>query len=333
LADFLYIAGIIFVAYSFDFFNGFHDAANAISTVVSTRVLSPQRAILLAAFFNFIAFVVFGVAVAGFISSGIVNPSFVDANAVLGALLGAITWDIITWRLGLPTSSSHALIGGLVGATVTKSGFSVVEWAGLGKVVAFIFVSPLVGMAAAFGLSIVFINIFYKSTTASINQYFRRLQLVSASLLSLAHGTNDAQKTMGVVTLLLFTAGYVSKASVPPLWVVLAAHFSIAMGTALGGWRIVRTMGMRITKLQPFNGFAAETAAAATILSSSFLGIPVSTTHVVSGAIMGVGATRRLSAVRWGVARRIVLAWFITIPASALMASLSYFVIAQITHL
>jgi len=188
-------------------------------------------------------------------------------------------------------------------------------------------------MAAAFGLSIVFINIFYKSTTASINQYFRRLQLVSASLLSLAHGTNDAQKTMGVVTLLLFTAGYVSKASVPPLWVVLAAHFSIAMGTALGGWRIVRTMGMRITKLQPFNGFAAETAAAATILSSSFLGIPVSTTHVVSGAIMGVGATRRLSAVRWGVARRIVLAWFITIPASALMASLSYFVIAQITHL
>jgi PiT family inorganic phosphate transporter len=333
LTEFLYVAGIVFVAYTFDFFNGFHDAANAISTVVSTRVLSPQRAVLLAAFFNFIAFVVFGVEVAGTIGSGIVTPHFVDANVVLGALVGAISWDIITWRLGLPTSSSHALIGGLVGATVTKSGFSVVEWAGLSKVVAFMFISPLVGMAAAFGLSIVFIRIFYRSTSASINQYFRRLQLVSSSLLSLSHGTNDAQKTMGIVTLLLFSAGYLSSASVPPLWVVLAAHFSIAMGTALGGWRIVRTMGMRITKLQPFNGFAAETAAAATIISASFFGIPVSTTHVVSGAIMGVGAVRRLSAVRWGVARRIVWAWFITIPASAAVAAISYFVVSSFVHL
>jgi PiT family inorganic phosphate transporter len=333
LVQFLYIAGIVFVAYSFDFFNGFHDAANAISTVVSTRVLSPPRAVLLAAFFNFIAFVVFGVAVAGFIGSGIVNPHFVDPNVVLGALFGAISWDIITWRLGLPTSSSHALIGGLVGATITKSGISVVEWAGLAKVVAFMFISPLAGMGAAFVLSIVFIRIFYKQTSATINQYFRRLQLVSSSLLSLSHGTNDAQKTMGVVTLLLFSVGYLPSASVPPLWVVLAAHFSIALGTALGGWRIVRTMGMRITKLQPFNGFAAETAAAATIITSSFLGIPVSTTHVVSGAIMGVGATRRLSAVRWGVARRIVWAWFITIPASAAMAALSYFVVSALIRL
>ena len=301
--------------------------------MVSTRVLSPQRAVLLAAFFNFIAFVVFGVAVAGFIGSGIVNPHFVDANVVLGALVGAISWDIITWRLGLPTSSSHALIGGLVGAAVTKVGFSVVEWAGLLKVVAFMFISPLVGMAAAFGLCLISIRIFYKSPSATVNQYFRRLQLVSSSLLSLSHGTNDAQKTMGVVTVLLFSAGYLSSASVPPLWVVLAAHFSIAMGTALGGWRIVRTMGMRITKLQPFNGFAAETAGAATIISASLLGIPVSTTHVVSGAIMGVGATRRLSAVRWGVARRIVWAWFITIPASAAVAAVSYFVVSSFVHL
>jgi len=301
--------------------------------VVSTRVLSPQRAVMLAAFFNFIAFAAFGTEVAGTIGTGIVIPSFVDANVVLGALIGAITWDVITWRLGLPTSSSHALIGGLVGATVTKSGFSVVEWAGLTKVVSFMFISPLVGIVAAFILSILFIKAFHKSTSTTINQYFKRLQLVSSSLLSLSHGTNDAQKTMGVVTLLLFSAGYLSSATVPPLWVVLAAHFSIALGTALGGWRIVRTMGMRITKLQPFNGFAAETAGAATIITSSFLGIPVSTTHVVSGAIMGVGATRRLSAVRWGVARRIVWAWLITIPASALVASICYFVFSSLVRL
>ena len=239
----------------------------------------------------------------------------------------------VTWRLGLPTSSSHALIGGLVGATVTKAGFSVIEWVGLSKVIAFMFLSPLIGMGAALLLSVIFINLFYKSTTTAVNSYFRRLQLVSASLLSLSHGTNDAQKTMGVVTVLLFSVGYLSSASVPPLWVVLAAHFSIALGTAMGGWRIVRTMGMRITKLQPFNGFAAETAAAITILASSFLGIPVSTTHVVSGAIMGVGATRRLSAVRWGVARRIVWAWFVTIPASALVAALSYLVVSLFVHL
>ncbi len=333
MVDFYYIAGIVLVAYSFDFFNGFHDAANAISTVVSTRVLSPPRAVLMAAFFNFIAFVVFGVAVAGTIGSGIVSPNAVDPNVVLGALVGAIAWDVITWRLGLPTSSSHALIGGLVGATVTKAGFSIIEWAGLSKVIAFMFLSPFIGMGVAMLLSVIFIRLFFTSTSAAINQYFRRLQLVSASLLSLSHGTNDAQKTMGVVTVLLFSVGYLPSASVPPLWVVLAAHFSIAMGTAFGGWRIVRTMGMRITKLQPFNGFAAETAAAMTILTSSFLGIPVSTTHVVSGAIMGVGATRRLSAVRWGVARRIVWAWFVTIPASAIIAAGSYAVIAMYVHL
>jgi PiT family inorganic phosphate transporter len=333
LVEFLYIAAIVLVAYTFDFFNGFHDAANAISTVVSTRVLSPQNAVVLAAFFNFIAFVVFGTEVASTIGSGIVVPSFVNPNVVLGALVGAITWDIITWRLGLPTSSSHALIGGLVGAAVTKSGFSVVEWGSLTKVVSFIFISPLVGMGAAFLLSLVFIRVFYKSSSTTVNQYFKRLQLISSSLLSLSHGTNDAQKTMGIVTVLLFSVGYLSSANVPPLWVVLAAHFSIAMGTALGGWRIVRTMGMRITKLQPFNGFAAETAGAATIIGSSLLGIPVSTTHVVSGAIMGVGAIRRLSAVRWGVARRIIWAWFVTIPASATVAALAYLVIAFFVHL
>jgi PiT family inorganic phosphate transporter len=333
LTDIAYIAAIVVVAYAFDFLNGFHDAANAISTVVSTRVLSPWNAVILAAFFNFIAFVVFGVEVAGTVGSGIVNPNVVDANVVLGGLVGAVFWDILTWRLGLTTSSSHALIGGLVGASVAKAGSSVVLWPGLSKVVSFMVLSPLVGMAAAFALSIAVAWLFRRSTSSTVNRYFKKLQLVSASLFSLSHGTNDAQKTMGIVTVLLFSVGYVSSPALPPLWVVLAAHASIAMGTAFGGWRIVKTMGMRITKLQPFNGFCAETAGGATIIGSSLLGIPVSTTHVISGAIMGVGAMRRLSAVRWGVARRIVWAWLVTIPACALVASLGYFLASSFVHL
>jgi len=333
LVDISYIAFIILVAYSFDFFNGFHDAANAISTVVSTRVLSPRDAVVLAAFFNFIAFVVFGVEVAGTIGSGIVNPHFIDANVVLGALVGAIAWDIITWRLGLPTSSSHALIGGLVGAAVAKAGLSVVLLPGLSKVVLFMLISPIIGMVAAFLLTVLVIRTLFKRTATSVNRYFRRLQLVSSSLFSISHGTNDAQKTMGIVTVLLFSVGLVPNAAQPPIWVVLAAHFSIAMGTAFGGWRIVRTMGGRITKLQPYNGFCAETAGAGTIIGSSLLGIPVSTTHVISGAIMGVGATRRLSAVRWGVARRIVWAWLLTIPASAVVASVAYYLVSLLVHL
>jgi len=333
LVDISYIAFIILVAYSFDFFNGFHDAANAISTVVSTRVLSPRDAVVLAAFFNFIAFVVFGVEVAGTIGSGIVNPHFIDANVVLGALVGAIAWDIITWRLGLPTSSSHALIGGLVGAAVAKAGLSVVLLPGLSKVVLFMLISPIIGMVAAFLLTVLVIRALFKRTATSVNHYFRRLQLVSSSLFSISHGTNDAQKTMGIVTVLLFSVGLVPNAAQPPIWVVLAAHFSIAMGTAFGGWRIVRTMGGRITKLQPYNGFCAETAGAGTIIGSSLLGIPVSTTHVISGAIMGVGATRRLSAVRWGVARRIVWAWLLTIPASAVVASVAYYLVSLLVHL
>ncbi len=319
-----FIVGIILVAYAFDFFNGFHDSANSITTVVSTRALPPLGAVGLAAFFNFVAFLLLGTAVAQTIGAGIVTPNAIDEYVILAALVGAIMWDIITWFLGLPTSSSHALIGGLVGAGVVKAGWGVLEWGGLGKTSEFIVISPVVGFVAAFVLMSLLLRWLSKRSAASINARFKRLQLVSSSLVSLAHGSNDAQKTMGIVTALLVATGNL-QSFIVPLWVVLAAHASIALGTLFGGWRIVKTMGFRITKLDPIHGFSAETTAAGVILGSSLLGIPVSTTHCVSGSIMGVGATRRFSAVRWGVARRIIWAWVITIPMSALIAGVAYF--------
>jgi PiT family inorganic phosphate transporter len=324
-----FVVGIIVVAYSFDFVNGFHDAANSITTVISTRVLSPVTAVTLAAFFNFVAFLLFGVAVATTIGSGIVNPHAIDQYVILAALLGAICWDVITWYLGLPTSSSHALIGGLVGAGVAKAGAGILEWAGLSKTLEFMVVSPLLGLVVAFLLMTLLMRTFRKRSGQLLNRYFRRLQLISSSLVSLSHGSNDAQKTMGVVTALLVATGNLSAFQVP-LWVVLAANASIAMGTFFGGWRIVKTMGFRITKLDPVHGFSAETTAAGVIMGSSLLGIPVSTTHCVSGCIMGVGATKRLSAVRWGVARKIVWAWLVTIPLTAAIAAVVYMVVVTL---
>ncbi|MGD0638083.1 MAG: inorganic phosphate transporter [Nitrososphaerales archaeon] len=323
------VIGIIVVAFSFDFVNGFHDAANSISTVVSTRALSPPAAVGLAATFNFVAFLIFGFAVASTIGSGIISPSAINSYVILGALLGAISWDLITWFFGLPTSSSHALIGGLIGAGVTEAGPRVLVIASLSKTLLFLVTSPLIGLALAFVLMTLLLRAFRHYSARLVNAYFKRLQILSSSLVSLAHGSNDAQKTMGVVTALLVSTGNLSKFSVP-LWVAIMANSAIALGTLFGGWRIVNTMGFKITKLDPVHGFAAETTAAGVIMTSSLLGIPVSTTHCVSGSIMGVGATRRLTAVRWGVARRIVWAWLITIPACAAISCVAYLAIIHI---
>ncbi len=325
----VFVIGIIAVAFSFDFVNGFHDAANSISTVISTRALSPPAAVGLAATFNFVAFLVFGFAVASTIGSGIIASSAINEYVILGALLGAISWDLITWFFGLPTSSSHALIGGLIGAGVTEAGTGVLVVASLSKTLTFLVASPLIGLAVAFLFMTLLLRAFRRFSARLVNGYFRRLQLLSSSLVSLAHGSNDAQKTMGVVTALLVSTGNLSKFSVP-LWVAIMANSAIALGTLFGGWRIVNTMGFRITKLDPVHGFAAETTAAGVIMTSSLLGIPVSTTHCVSGSIMGVGATRRLTAVRWGVARRIVWAWIITIPASAAISCVAYLAIVRV---
>lgn len=321
---------IILVALAFDFINGFHDAANSIATVVSTRVLSPRVAVVWAAFFNFVAAFGLGVHVATTIGKGVVDPAAITNLVVVSGLTGAIIWDLVTWYYGLPVSSSHALIGGLVGAALTAAGARVLVWAGIKKILIFIVLSPVIGMLLGFGLMVAVMWIARNATPARVDRVFRRLQLVSAALYSLGHGTNDAQKTMGVIAVLLFTNGLLGPTFYVPYWVVLAAHAAIAAGTLLGGWRIVKTMGMRITKLQPVGGFCAETAAAVSILGASFGGIPVSTTHTISGAIMGVGATRRLSAVRWGVATRIVWAWILTIPASALVAAITYWGLASL---
>lgn len=324
-----YVIGIIAVAYGFDFVNGFHDAANSVSTVISTKVLPPIAAVSMAAFFNFIAFAVFGVAVATTIGQGIVNPDVVTPALILAALIGAIAWDLITWYLGLPTSSSQALIGGLVGAAVVKAGVGSLGWAGLEKTLSFMIISPVIGFLLAFGLVALLVRSFFTIPLQVVNRYFRRLQLVSAALVSLAHGTNDAQKTMGVVTALLVSTGYLSTFTVPT-WVAVLAASAIALGTFSGGWRIVRTLGFRMTRLDPVHGFSIETASAATIIASSALGIPVSTTHVVSGGVMGSGATMGASTVRWGVARRIVWAWILTIPLSAIMAAIVYVAVSTV---
>jgi PiT family inorganic phosphate transporter len=319
------VALLVLLAIAFDFMNGFHDAANSIATVVSTGVLKPQQAVLFAAFFNLIAIFVFHLSVAKTIGKGIVEPGVVDANVVFGALIGAIAWNVITWWYGIPSSSSHALIGGIVGATIAKAGPAALIAAGIWKTVAFIFVSPLLGMVFGSAAMVLVAWIFRGRTPMRIDRWFRRAQLVSAGLYSLGHGGNDAQKTIGIIWLLLIASGYASAADAqPPWWVIWSCYIAIALGTMFGGWRIVKTMGQKITKLKPVGGFCAETGGALTLFLATGLGIPVSTTHTITGAIVGVGSTHRMSAVRWGVAGNIVWAWIFTIPAAAIIAALFY---------
>jgi len=320
-----YVVAICVVAFSFDFLNGFHDAANSIATVVSTRVLRPVYAVGWAAAFNFIAAFGFGMHVARTIGKGVVHTEAVNNDVILAALVGAIVWDVLTWYLGLPTSSSHALIGGMAGAAVVQSGFgSLVVW-GLVKIGAFIVLSPSIGLLLGYGARQLVSRLFWHTSPRSTAPLFRRLQLISAALYSLGHGTNDAQKTMGVVAVLLFAAGYLGPSFYVPIWVVLTAHAAIALGTLAGGWRIVKTMGMRITKLRPYSGACAESAAAISLFATAAMGIPVSTTHTITGAIVGVGSAQRLSAVRWAVAGKVVWAWILTIPMSAVMAAVCFF--------
>jgi inorganic phosphate transporter, PiT family len=321
--DITLLSFIILVALVFDFLNGFHDAANSIATVVSTRVLSPQQAVVWAAFFNFVAAFVLGTHVAKTIGKGMIDLAVVTHEVVLAGLIGAIVWNLVTWYFGLPVSSSHALIGGYAGAAVTKAGLGALIPGGWTKTLSFIVLSPLIGSLLGLVLMITATWIFRRWKPYAVDQLFRRLQLVSAGLYSLGHGGNDAQKTMGIITGMLVASGRLEKFEVP-LWVILLSHAAIALGTMFGGWRIVKTMGMKITKLHPFGGFCAETSGAITIVAATLGGIPVSTTHTITGAIVGVGATRRLSAVRWGLAGRIVWAWVLTIPLSAAMAGLSY---------
>ncbi len=314
---------IIFVALGFDFLNGFHDAANSIATVVSTRVLTPRVAVLWAAFFNFVAAFVLGTHVAKTLGKGMIDLSVVTPEVILAGLIGAIAWNLITWYYGIPVSSSHALWGGYAGAAVAKAGFAAIIVSGWVKPILFIVLAPLMGAILAFLLTVGVTWIFRRWPPYRLDRLFRRLQLVSAGFYSLGHGGNDAQKTMGIITGLLVTAGRLPTFDVP-LWVILISHAAIAFGTMFGGWRIVKTMGTKITKLQPFGGFCAETSGALTLVGATLGGIPVSTTHTITGAIVGVGATRRLSAVKWGVARRIVWAWVLTIPLSAFVAAASY---------
>ncbi len=317
------VALLIAMALAFDFMNGFHDAANAIATIVSTRVLKPQTAVLLAAFFNFVAIFVFHLKVATTVGKGTIDPAIIDHYVVFGALVGAIAWNVITWYYGIPSSSSHALIGGLVGAALAKSGPASLVASGLIKTILFIFVSPLLGMLLG-SLMMVAVSWLCRGVgPRAIDKWFRRLQLLSASLYSLGHGGNDAQKTMGIIWMLLIAAGLTpASESMPPLWVIISCYMAIGLGTMFGGWRIVKTMGQKITKLKPVGGFCAETGGAMTLFLATALGVPVSTTHTITGAIIGVGATKRLSAVRWGVAGSIVWAWVLTIPCSALIGAL-----------
>lgn len=314
---------IIIIALIFDFLNGFHDSANSIATVVSTRVLSPRKAVVWAAFFNFIAAFFFGLRVADTLGKGLVELSAVNEYVIMSGLIGAIAWDLITWYYGLPTSSSHALMGGYAGAAIAKAGFSAILYSGWTGTILFIVVAPVMGLTIAFMLMTAVIWIFHKKSSTKVNKAFRRLQLLSAAFLSLGHGTNDAQKTMGVITGLLVTAGFLTTFEVP-FWVIIMCNFTIALGTLFGGWRIVKTMGQKITRLRPVDGFCAETAGGITLLIATFAGIPVSTTHTINGGIMGVGATRRLSAVRWGVAGNIVIAWVLTIPLAGLIGAGAY---------
>jgi PiT family inorganic phosphate transporter len=318
------LIALIAVALAFDFLNGLHDAANSIATIVSTRVLRPQTAVAWAAFFNFIAFLVFGAHVAQTVGTGIVSADIVDPRVVFGALMGAIIWNLLTWWLGLPSSSSHALIGGLVGAGTAKAGLSAIVWSGLIKTGSAIVLSPFTGFVLALLLFLVVSWLFARYTPYAVDRIFRMLQMVSAALYSLGHGGNDAQKTMGIITVLLYSQGYLGGEFHVPFWVMISCYTAMGLGTLIGGWRIVHTMGSRITRLTPFQGFCAETGGAITLFAATELGVPVSTTHTITGCIIGVGAARRISAVRWSVANNIVIAWIITIPASALIAALFY---------
>jgi PiT family inorganic phosphate transporter len=323
------VIAIILVAFFFDFLNGFHDSANSIATIVSTRVLTPRKAVVWAAFFNLIAAFLFDVHVAKTIGKGLVDLAVVNEYVILSGLLGAIVWNLITWYYGIPSSSSHALMGGYGGAAIAKAGFGAILYAGWTKTILFIAIAPLMGMVIGFGIMASVQWITHRRAGANANGIFRKLQLVSAAAYSLGHGANDAQKTMGIITGLLVASGYLSTFHVPA-WVIFCSYFAIAMGTLFGGWRIVKTVGQKITKLKPAGGFSAETAGAITLLVTAFSGIAVSTTHTISGAIMGVGATRRASAVRWGVAGNIVIAWILTIPASAIVGAVAYGIVAMI---
>ncbi|HVO64992.1 MAG TPA: inorganic phosphate transporter [Syntrophales bacterium] len=325
--SFAFVVFLISIALIFDFLNGFHDSANAISTIVSTRVLSPRNAVLWAATFEFIAVFFVGVQVAKTIGTGIINPAIVDNILILSALVGAITWNIITWYFGLPSSSSHALIGGLIGAGIVEGGTSVLIWSGIIKIALFIVLSPLIGLILGLCLMIIVLNINRHSTVTGSDKMFRRLQLASCAIYSMGHGTNDAQKTMGIIAIILFTQGYLGPTFYIPYWVIISCYAVIALGIMSGGWRIVKTMGTRITKLKPMGGFCAETAAAISIIGASIAGIPVSTTHTITGAIVGVGSTRRLTAVRWGVAGNIVWAWILTIPMAASISAVTHIII------
>lgn len=322
---------LVVVALLFDFMNGFHDAANSIATVVSTGVLKPTQAVAFASFFNVVAVFVFHLSVAATVGKGIVEPGIVNTHVVFGALIGAITWNVITWWYGIPSSSSHALIGGICGAVIAKAGAGALIAAGIWKTVIFIFVSPLMGFILGSLMMVIVANLFRSTRPSKVDKWFRRLQLVSAGAYSLGHGGNDSQKTIGIIWMLLIATGYVGAGeTAPPTWVIVCCYTAMGMGTLFGGWRIVKTMGQRITKLKPVGGFCAETGGALTLFLATALGIPVSTTHTITGAIVGVGSTQRMSAVRWGVAGNIVWAWIFTIPAAAFVAAIAYWVSLQL---
>jgi PiT family inorganic phosphate transporter len=332
LTDFLpFLVGLIIVALAFDFLNGLHDAANSIATIVSTRVLRPQYAVIWAAFFNFVAFLFFGLHVAQTVGTGIVAPNVIDDQVIFGALMGAISWNLMTWAFGFPSSSSHALIGGLVGAGIAKAGLDSIVWGGLIKTGAAIVFSPALGFALALLLVLIVSWIFVRFTPLAVDSLFRILQFVSASLYSLGHGGNDAQKTMGIIAVLLYSHGRLGSEFYVPFWVVLTCQAAMGLGTLFGGWRIVHTMGSKITRLAPVQGFCAETGGAITLFLATSLGVPVSTTHTITGAIVGVGAARRVSAVRWNIAKDIVIAWIITMPAAAIVAAAFYLIARTIT--
>ncbi len=321
---------IIVIVLIFDFINGFHDSANSIATVVSTKVLSPFAAVALAATFNFVAFLIFPLKVAKTIGSGVINTEIVTLELIAAAVIAAIIWNLITWWLGLPSSSSHTLVGGLVGAAIAGSGFSSVVYSGVLKIGAFIIIAPVLGMLMSYLITIIVLHIVRKRSPSGVDKHFRRLQLLSASAFSLGHGGNDAQKSMGIIWVALYAMGKVPRDSDPALWIVLSCHAAIALGTLFGGWRIVKTMGQKITKLKPFEGFCAETAGAVTLFMATVLGIPVSTTHTITGSIIGVGATKKASAVKWGVTTKIFWAWILTIPVSAVIGAAIYFFIRLI---
>jgi len=322
---------LVALALVFDFMNGFHDAANSIATVVSTGVLRPGQAVVFAAFFNFIAIFVFHLSVAATVGKGIADPSVIDVHVVFGALAGAITWNVLTWYYGIPSSSSHALIGGIVGAVIAKAGAGALVASGILRTVAFIFVSPLLGFTLGSLMMVLVAWIFRRTRPSKVDKWFRRLQLVSAGAYSLGHGGNDAQKTIGIIWMLLIATGYAASTDTsPPIWVIICCYMAIGLGTMFGGWRIVKTMGQKITKLKPVGGFCAETGGAMTLFLATMLGVPVSTTHTITGAIVGVGSVQRASAVRWGVAGNIVWAWILTIPAAAFVAAVAYWVSLQL---